>query len=65
MQGPIVLVRRQEQIEFPSPQNLAELFVRAAKPLEFQALMRSQGTFAPFYELREGEPYLMYFDVKS
>jgi hypothetical protein len=65
MCGPIVLVRRQEEVELPSRRNLAELFARAEKPLEFQAVMRSKGTYAPFYELRQGEPYLMYFDLKS
>jgi hypothetical protein len=27
--------------------------------------VRSAGTYVPFYELGEGEPYLMYFDLKS
>ncbi len=65
MRGPVVLVRRQEKIELPSRQNLAELFAGEKGPLEFHAIVRSAGTYVPFYELSEGEPYLMYFDLNS
>jgi hypothetical protein len=65
MHGPVVLVRRQERIQLPSTQGLSELFEWSEKPLEFQAIVKSTGTFVPFYELREGEPYTMYFDLES
>jgi len=65
MHGPIVLVRRQERIELAPRQNFAEMITGTEKPLEFQAVVNSMGTFVPFFELREGEPYLMYFDLQS
>jgi hypothetical protein len=35
------------------------------KPLEFKAAGQPLGTLVPFYQVGEGTPYNMYFDLKA
>jgi hypothetical protein len=38
--------------------------VSGGKPLEFSSAGQPQGSFVPFYQVGQGTPYNMYFDLK-
>lgn len=63
MYGPVVLVRDQSPILVPKGSNVSAWISKSGKPLEFNAASQPLGTFVPFYQMGEGTPYNMYFDL--
>ena len=60
--GPVVLVRQHStKLEGEGP--LAARLQRPGKQLEFVPRVAQYGIFVPYYEVAEGEPYDMYFEV--
>ena len=65
MYGPVVLVRNQSPILISKGENVASWILENGKPLEFKAAGQPLGTLVPFYQVGEGTPYNMYFDLKA
>jgi hypothetical protein len=64
MYGPVVLVRNQEPRLVPQGNDVSSWIVSGEKPLEFSSAGPPQGSFVPFYQVGQGTPYNMYFDLK-
>jgi DUF1680 family protein len=77
MYDPVVLVQdgrwTSQPTQAPTGTDLSQWIIRTGKQLEFRVaedqakeeLAPPLGVFMPFYELREGIPYRMYFDLKT
>ena len=65
MYGPVVLVRNQLPILIAKGGNASSWIVENGKPLEFNAAGQPLGSLVPFYQLGEGTPYNMYFDLEA
>ncbi|HEX4030678.1 MAG TPA: beta-L-arabinofuranosidase domain-containing protein [Terracidiphilus sp.] len=65
MYGPVVLVRNQTPILIPKGDNESNWIVENGQSLEFKAAAQPLGNFTPFYQVGEGTPYNMYFDLKT
>ena len=64
MYGPVVLVRNQAPILIPKGDSVSDWILDRGKPLEFNVLGQPPGAFVPFYQIGQGTPYNMYFDLK-
>ncbi|MGH9342557.1 MAG: hypothetical protein ACRD19_02165 [Terriglobia bacterium] len=63
--GPVVLVRNQDPILVRKGGNASSWIVESGKSLEFNAAGQPLGTFVPFYQMGQGTPYNMYFDLQA
>lgn len=65
MYGPVVLVRDQTPILISKNASASDWISQNGKPLVFEAEGQPLGDFVPFYRMREGVAYNMYFDLET
>lgn len=63
--GPVVLVRAQETVVVPNPNDISRWIVSKGQGLDFHAENRATAGFVPFYQVKARTGYGMYFDLES